>query len=298
MALITGEPDVPAPLHKKWRRRLTWKQVEDVIFPKPTKPKPNRRDGPNKRVSEKQRHVRDAFKQSVSCFRAQPKAGGVIPPAIGPRARSWWYAAAEASGLWYFDYFMQQTLTRFLAHSTPEWCQCGSGWDMGANLLGYDTTMPWLADQIMHDYAYEICGFHNFDGENYRKWKFILAFDVGSIIWKNTSSCKITMVPPVLYDGTIFSRVQVSVIYDWPLWTQATWNKCPHNATYLTSFTPVAGASPTFYVGDAWKKCKSSGIMILLFEPEFWTTPPIGNETYCHFYPNYLGHWAKFEPCY
>jgi len=250
------------------------------------------------RYSNGQRAVRDAFKSSVACFRAQPRAGGVIPPAVGTRSRPWWYAAAEASGLWYFDYFMQQTIPAFLAHNTPDWCKCGQGWSVGSNLLIQDNYFPMYADTVYHNVFYNIVGFHNFDGEFYRKHKFLAAFDVGSILWKNASSCKITLNPAHLYDGTIFFRIQVSVIYNFDNYAVSTWNNLTERAVYLTTFTPVHGVSPTFYVGDAWKKCQKSGIMVLLFEPEMWTNPGIGKETYAHFLLDGFGRIGKFEPCY
>jgi len=66
--------------------------------------------------------VRDAFKLSCNCFRRQPASGGVVPPAIGPRDRSWWYNAAVGSGLWYYDYFIQQTWPLFYSGQIPDWC--------------------------------------------------------------------------------------------------------------------------------------------------------------------------------
>lgn len=73
--------------------------------------------------SAAQRLVRAAFKKCVNCFALQPKTGGVEPPAIGPRNRSWWYDQAETSGLWYYDYFIQQTWPGFYQDTPPDWCR-------------------------------------------------------------------------------------------------------------------------------------------------------------------------------
>jgi len=70
-----------------------------------------------------QHTVRTAFQQCANCFNIQPYSGGETPPAIGPRNRSWWFAAAAGSGLWYFDYFMQQSLNIKLPGGVPDWCQ-------------------------------------------------------------------------------------------------------------------------------------------------------------------------------
>lgn len=65
---------------------------------------------------------RDEFLKCVRCFAAQPDSGGAVPPAEGPRNRSWWYTDAEGSGLWYYDYFIQQTINAYLGGTFPDWC--------------------------------------------------------------------------------------------------------------------------------------------------------------------------------
>jgi hypothetical protein len=66
---------------------------------------------------------REVFKYCVECFNRQPKTGGVEPPEIGPRNRSWWYDAAAESGIWYYDYFMQQTIWSVIDNIEPDWCK-------------------------------------------------------------------------------------------------------------------------------------------------------------------------------
>jgi len=70
-----------------------------------------------------QHTVRQIFKECANCYNIQPYSGGATPPAVGPRNRSWWYAAAAGSGLWYYDYFMQQTLDSRFADIIPDWCK-------------------------------------------------------------------------------------------------------------------------------------------------------------------------------
>jgi len=83
-------------------------------------------DGPTKnggRVSAAQILQRQVFVNAVHCFNKQPKTGGVVPPNIGPRNRSWWYNASLTSGLWYYNYFMQQTINAILGGDIPDWCK-------------------------------------------------------------------------------------------------------------------------------------------------------------------------------
>lgn len=84
-----------------------------------------------------QRLVRRAFRYCVDCYNAQPYSGGVTPPAEGPRNRSWWYDQAVGSGLWYYDYFIQQTWSGFYAGQIPVWCKIGE-----ANLFAYNSVSP------------------------------------------------------------------------------------------------------------------------------------------------------------
>lgn len=73
--------------------------------------------------SPDQAEVWDFFLQAIRCFAKQPDAGGVTPPDIGPRNRSWWYDQSISSGLFYFDYFMKETLTLLHQDIIPDWCK-------------------------------------------------------------------------------------------------------------------------------------------------------------------------------
>lgn len=80
-----------------------------------------------------QRATRDIFIKCKNCFNSQPKSGGVTPPTLGPRNREYWYTSSGGSGLFYYDYFMQQTLSTWFGagspdkhpftEDVPDWCQ-------------------------------------------------------------------------------------------------------------------------------------------------------------------------------
>jgi hypothetical protein len=72
--------------------------------------------------SATQLRQRADFLTCKNCFKLQPLTGGVEPPYLGPRNRSWWYAAAGPSGLWYYNYFMKLSLPLVSAGYTPDWC--------------------------------------------------------------------------------------------------------------------------------------------------------------------------------
>jgi len=61
------------------------------------------------------------FLECIACWHRQPVAGGVEPPDIGPRNRSWWYNASLGSGLFYYTYFMGETLPYRVAGNFPDW---------------------------------------------------------------------------------------------------------------------------------------------------------------------------------
>lgn len=134
MAKVTDQ-DIPSAVRVRYHRALqpaklirnVWHTIKRVHFRLPPK-----QGGKIKgtgwtdyklRVTPKQKINRRLFGDCVRCFNIQPEEGGVEPPEEGPRNRSWWYAAAEASGLWYFDYFIQQTIAYFLAGFIPPWCE-------------------------------------------------------------------------------------------------------------------------------------------------------------------------------
>ena len=74
-------------------------------------------------ISAARRAQREIFIKSKDCYNCQPYTGGITPPGWGPRNRSWWYDDALGSGLWYYDYFMQQTMNELLGSGVPYWCK-------------------------------------------------------------------------------------------------------------------------------------------------------------------------------
>jgi len=87
----------------------------------------------NQPDSHKQIITRQIFTSCVECFRRQLNYEAITNPAIGYKSRGYWYQAATSSGLWYYDYFMQQTLNvmfgpqphdkyPFPNQQTPPWC--------------------------------------------------------------------------------------------------------------------------------------------------------------------------------
>lgn len=76
------------------------------------------------RPSFAQQKIRKNFQKCVRCFKRQPMSGGAEPSGQGYYSREWWYTTAGPSGLWYYDYFIQQTMDYYLTSSdAPLWCK-------------------------------------------------------------------------------------------------------------------------------------------------------------------------------
>ena len=84
-----------------------------------------------------QSRVRAAFKSAALCFAKQPDTDGAEPPSVGYRGRDWWYDQSQSSGLFYYDYFMQQTIPIFLDNLIPDWCKDIPVGGIGGNALAY-----------------------------------------------------------------------------------------------------------------------------------------------------------------
>ena len=145
------------------QRATLWKAGGDIYQVRHRVPfrLPHMQDPSTQSPSAAQRVVRNAFKKCVACYNVQPYSGGVTPPDPGPRNRSWWYSAASGSGLWYYDYFIQQSMPSFLGSQVPVWCMVtidGSqgdtehkGLGVGVNYFSCDaawaTYMTWYHQQ-------------------------------------------------------------------------------------------------------------------------------------------------------
>jgi hypothetical protein len=73
-------------------------------------------------VSAKQLIIRNAFKESCNCFNKQNLT-----------ERGDWYNASLGSGLFYYDYFMKETIPGFLNGPIPDYCvdhivECGKSY--------------------------------------------------------------------------------------------------------------------------------------------------------------------------
>ncbi len=74
-------------------------------------------------VTDKMWEHRAIFKKSCDCFNLQPNTPYAEPPPTGPRSRSWWYEESLGSDMYYYNYFMQQTINAYIAGGTPVWCK-------------------------------------------------------------------------------------------------------------------------------------------------------------------------------
>lgn len=122
------DQNIPAGLVDQYGHSLQpatlWKAGTGIHIVNKRKPfqLPNVRNQPYGSPSIDQLEVREAFSKCVDCYNKSPRTGGVTPPTPGYRSRAWWYNAAAGSGLWYFDYFIQQSWATFFAGNTPDWC--------------------------------------------------------------------------------------------------------------------------------------------------------------------------------
>lgn len=114
--------------------------------------------------SAEQRIVRRAFKSCTVCYNKQPYSGGAVPPAPGPRNRSWWFDDAVGSGLWYYDYFIQQTFSGFYTGPTPAWCIIGS-----LTPFAYNTVKQNDPDAVSSSAG---CRDAMWDVDNYQWWVY------------------------------------------------------------------------------------------------------------------------------
>lgn len=134
MAKITPPQDIPSALEKGYSAALSTAIMEDGL-PRVKSRAPFRIESlqgcrtirpPIPRglqVSNAMCAQRQIFANCVKCFNIQPITGGVTPPTIGPRNRSWWYNAAAEWNWWYFTYFMKMTLDAWSIELATDWCK-------------------------------------------------------------------------------------------------------------------------------------------------------------------------------
>lgn len=90
--------------------------------------------------TERQIFVRQCFKRSTICFGCQPQTGGVEPPDIGPRARTWWYDECGAYDVDYYRFFMHATISPYFDGWTPDWCKNSLTIGYKASISGEERT--------------------------------------------------------------------------------------------------------------------------------------------------------------
>ena len=122
------DQNIPAELLERYKASLRqstdWKPGANIYTARKRQPfrLPHMQSNNGNSPSGEQLEVREAFKKCVDCYNASPKTGGATPPDIGYRSREWWHTAAAGSGLWYYDYFIQQTWQTYFNNEIPDWC--------------------------------------------------------------------------------------------------------------------------------------------------------------------------------
>lgn len=162
--------------------------------------------------------VRTMFKACVRGFNNQVASGGATPPALGPRDYSWWYNAASGSGLWYYDYFIQQTMDSIIDVDVPPWTfqyMTGDSLVMSEapDTPGYAGWAVWLGKKVGFEHWYLI----KKGPANYNYLAFwITAFEPSPVGW----------------DSVILDCYDL--VGGWNYWT-VTWNNKPGVGRLISS---------------------------------------------------------------
>jgi hypothetical protein len=108
-------------------------------------------------ASLEQLKVRNAFKTGCDCWQHQTKTGQTPPPGASYKTREYWYTSSIGSGLFYYDYFMKNTLPDLNDLIIPTHCISGATgvggqkyWSMGA------ANSKFIPDPIEY-YAWQNC---------------------------------------------------------------------------------------------------------------------------------------------
>lgn len=147
------DQSIPADMLDAYKRSLRqstdWKPGANIYTARTRQPfkLPVIQDQPIGTPSAAQQAVRSAFKKCINCYNKSPKEGGVEPPEIGYRSREWWYTAAGPSGLWYYDYFIQQSFPYFYGAQIPDWCGAVVSCDQVS--VKYQIVTAWTSYQTL-----------------------------------------------------------------------------------------------------------------------------------------------------
>lgn len=199
-------------------------------------------------------HVhRAVYQKCVDCYNNQPYTGGVTPPTKGFRNRSWWFNDAIVSGLWYFTYFMQQTLNAFLSGGRVDWCSIVGLQDTEVDEQFPDRTSPiWPKPGVWHNDNYELRSYLQKTVDNHTEFHIKLS----DIRYKTGEDAKLL------------------IAWYWikPTWDQntLTWNNQPADSGILGSQW-ITGAANQWITLDVPFYVKS--IMIKLIWPLGGTSP-------------------------
>lgn len=96
-----------------------------------------------------QLEVWSIFSRSNVCWNLQPYEGGAEPPDPGPRDRSWWWYQNPDYQPIYRNWFMNQTILKYMGEEIPPWCMLfiteGSYVELLFPNKNFGTYEEWLA---------------------------------------------------------------------------------------------------------------------------------------------------------
>jgi len=172
------------------------------------------------KTTYKQRLQRAIFKDAVECYNCQPATGGITPPGRGPRNRSWWFNDAVGSGLWYYDYFIQQTINRIISGNTVYWCS--------AAFDGFQHVDSQHPDTVYSRYDYALVENHL----GRERWIYIMKKDFP---FPNLSCWVQVILGDYPYIGELIFEIYETLA----VWnkTTLTWNNKPAEGELLSTYT-------------------------------------------------------------
>lgn len=132
--MIVVDQDIPSELLDGYRTALSvariWKEITSLQRRYPWRLPRSQGDGiftldpdvgPDVTLAQFQHRAK--FKRCCDCYNLQDPTHDILDPPWGPKSRGYWYDQADSSGLWYYDYFIQQTINVYLGDDTPDWCK-------------------------------------------------------------------------------------------------------------------------------------------------------------------------------
>ena len=266
MVSTEGDQSIPSELADAYgsslRGAAPWKPGADTNAVRKRQPWriPVSQAAPKGSPSGAQQAVRDAFEKCVDCYNKSPKTGGVEPPNIGYRSREWWYAAAGGSGLWYFDYFIQQSWSTFFGGGAPKWCGEIVTADAGSLESQPDTNYGGTTTFSIRE------------REGEREYIYFKTDDISAP----------SLLTIYIYNVTYSATIEVyAAVADWDEYT-LTWNNQPDAGSLLSSFYVPSGFA-------GWKTMSVAGHNNVTLRAQ--TPTVIGAKGYTRNYVN-----AEYRP--